>query len=90
MRNMGSHSSLWGKGPETFNFRGNKAFIGARENEVQQIVDHFKAWLPRATQVLKQRLEQAAARAKAEREERLRLERELEEQQLRVMRNVKI
>ncbi len=33
----------------------------------------FKAWLPRATQMLKYRFEQAAERQKAEREENLRL-----------------
>ena len=60
LRNMGSHSFVAGKRPEAFNFRGNQAFIDAREDQVQPVIDHFKVWLPGATQTLKSRLEQAA------------------------------
>lgn len=90
LHNMGSHSSLYGKPPEAFTFRGNQASIDARENDVQPVIDHFKVWLPKATQMLKYRFEQAAARQKAEREEKLRREREAEERRLRVMRNIEI
>ena len=90
LRNMGSHSSVYGKPPEAFTFRRNQAFIDAREDDVQPVIDHFKAWLPKATQILKYRLEQAAERQKAEREEKLRRERAAEEQRLRVMRDIKI
>ena len=90
LRNMGSYSSVMGKPPEAFNFRGNQAFIDAREDDVQRIIDHFKVWLPRATQALKHRLEQAAVRQKFEREKQLGLERAAEEQRLRVMRDTKI
>ncbi len=90
LRNMGSYSSLYGKPPEAFTFRGNQASIGATENEVQPVIDHFKVWLPKATQMLKLRLEQAAVRQKAEREEKLRREREAEERRIRVMRNIEI
>jgi len=38
LKNMGSYSSLVGKGPEAFNIRGNKAVIDATENEVQKIM----------------------------------------------------
>ncbi len=87
---MGNYSSVWGKGPETFSFRGNQAFIAAQENEIQQTIDHFKNWLPVATQRLKYLLEQAAKRQEAEWGEKLRREREAEEQRLRVLRNIKI
>ncbi len=90
LRNMGNYSSEFGKPPEAFTFRGNQASIYARENEVQPVIDHFKVWLPKATQMLKYRLEQAAVRQKAEREEELRREREAEERRLRVMRNIEI
>ena len=66
---MGSHSAVWGKGPETFSFQGNQAFIDAQEHEVQPVIDHFKNWLPVATRTLKNLLEQAAQRQEAERKE---------------------
>ena len=47
-QNMGDYSSLWGKEPQKFTFRGDRAVIPARENEVQQIIDHFKDWMPKA------------------------------------------
>jgi len=88
--NMGSYGSLMGKGPEAFSFRGNQAFVGAREHEVQQIIDYFKQWLPQASRGLKGQLEKAAQRQQAERNEQLRREREAEEQRLRVLRRIKI
>ncbi len=90
LRNMGSHTSVMGKPPEAFTFRGNQASIDAREDEVQSVIDYFKVWLPKATQMLKYRFEQAVVRQKAEREEELRREREAEERRIRVMRNIKI
>src|SRR5262249_51907593 len=46
--NMGSYSGIWGKAPENFSFIGNTTRIAARENEIQDIIDHFKDWLPKA------------------------------------------
>ena len=40
--NMGNHSAVWGKGPETFTFRDNKATVPATDGDVQHIIDHFK------------------------------------------------
>ena len=53
-----SDSSLWGKKPESFQYKDNKAVIDARHNEAQQIIDHFKQWLPRANQVCENKLKQ--------------------------------
>jgi serine/threonine protein kinase len=41
-----TYSSLLRKGPEVFELSENKARINARANEVQQIIDYFKSWLP--------------------------------------------
>lgn len=56
INNMGGYSSVLNKGPKSFRFSGNKAEIYAQSNEVQQIVDYFQQWLPRANQVYEQRL----------------------------------
>lgn len=88
--NMGSYEAVWGKGPDLFRFRGNKAVISADPDEVQPIIDHFKEWLPRATARYRGMLrEEAAERERAE-QERIRQQRLLEEQRLRVLRSIKI
>ncbi|MEO7859296.1 MAG: serine/threonine-protein kinase [Nitrospirales bacterium] len=87
---MDSTSYVMGKRPERFSFHGNQAFIDAEEFEVQPIINHFKGWLPVATQKLKFLLERAAQQEEAERKEKLRREREAEEQRLRVLRSIKI
>lgn len=88
--NMGSYSSAGGHGPETFTFRGNRAFVRADEHEVQSIIDHFKTWLPKATSILKYSLEQEAQREKEVRRTLLQREREAADRRLRVQRNMRI
>lgn len=74
--NMGDYTSLSGKGPETFSFAGSRASVAARESDVQPVIDYFKPWLPRATQVYRER-RQRQRREAAEREKsRLSAERE--------------
>ena len=55
---MGSHTSVSGKGPESFSIRvgDTNARINARSDEVQRIIDYFKQWLPRVNMVYKKRL----------------------------------
>jgi len=81
LHNMGGHTSVWGKGPEIFNFHKNEATIAANADDVQRIIDYFKTWLPRVNGVYKQKIE----REKREAEEKLRmeLEREIELQKTR-------
>ena len=88
--NMGNYSSVWGRGPETFTFQGDRATVRAEEHDVQAIVNHFKNWLPVTTSVLKRQLEQAALRQDAERRNKLQQAKEAEERRLRVLRDVKL
>lgn len=90
LHQMGSFSSIVGKPPQVFSFRDNEAFVDAEEYQIQQVIDLFKTWLPLATQNLKSTLEQAAQRLERARKEQLRLEREAEDQRLRVLRKIKI
>lgn len=87
---MGSYSSVFGKPPEVFSFRGDRATVSAAEHEVQSVIDCFKTWLPTASRTLKSLLEEAARRDAAAKREQLRREREAEEQRLRVLSRVKI
>lgn len=88
--NMANFSSVMGKPPQLFSFRGNQATVGAQEHEVQMVIDNFKAWLPAASRTLKLLLEQKAQQEEAARKEQLRHQRNAEEQRLRVMRNIRI
>jgi hypothetical protein len=89
MRNMGSHTSVMGKGPENFQFNGNKVSIYADENEAQRIIDYFKGWLPNIAQVYKSKIERDIR--EAEQKERNELKQRLseEEKRLRVNTNLK-
>ena len=87
---MGSYSSVMGKGPTAFSFHGNQATVRAAEHEAQQVVDNFKVWLPQATRALRSLLEQAARKQEAARKEELRRERDEEERRLRVNRSLRV
>jgi len=72
--NMGSFSSVMGKGPEMFQFHGNSAKIMCNgQDEPQRLIDHFKNWLPKTAHVYENKLrdfamqrEQDALRKKRE------------------------
>ncbi|MGC1371413.1 MAG: serine/threonine-protein kinase, partial [Candidatus Sulfotelmatobacter sp.] len=90
LRRMGSYSSVMGKPPDVFAFKGDRAVVAAREHEIQLVIDYFKGWLPLASRTLKSLLEQVARKEETRRKEQLRLEREAEEQRLRVLHNIRI
>ncbi len=46
--NGGSWSSILGSGPESFQIHGNKAYVGAGENSVPQILDYAKQYVEMA------------------------------------------
>lgn len=58
IKNMGDYTSLLGKGPEFFQYKDNSAVVSASSNEAQQVINHFKEWLPRATQVYENKIKQ--------------------------------
>jgi serine/threonine protein kinase len=89
LQNMGSHSSVWNRGPETFQFNGTKARVAANEHEAQQIIDHFKVWLPQATRVLRHNLEQNAIKAAQQRTAELARAKAEEERLIRVNSSLK-
>jgi serine/threonine protein kinase len=89
-QNLGSHTSVLGKGPEFFRFHGDKAVIGATENEVQRIIDYFNDWLPNANRVYEQRIRRE--KEEAEKKQRQELERQIaeEEARQRILRNIRL
>lgn len=75
LNNMGSHTSILGKGPEAFRFSGSEAQVSAKADEAQDIINYFKGWLPKANQVYESQI-------RREKEQNERREREALRQQI--------
>jgi serine/threonine protein kinase len=90
LQNMGSHTSLLGKGPEAFSISGDKATIHAEESQIQTIVDYFKDWIPLANRKYEEKIR--AERREAAESERTRIRQEIEERERRqrILKNVKL
>ena len=66
LKRMGSHTSVMGRGPETFNFLGKSATAPVGDREVQRVIDYFKQWIPTVAQVYKQLYDQRQQQEQAE------------------------
>lgn len=80
-KNMGSYSSVMGKGPEQFQFFENRAVISARDHEAQTVVDHFKNWIPVVNKVYENKLRSDQTRR--ENLEREKLKKAVQEEEVR-------
>ena len=87
---MGSHSAVWRKGPEVFRFSDNKARIPAPEHEVQDIINHFKDWRPRATARYRKLIERERRDAEEQHRVQLRAEQEELERQRRLRESIRL
>jgi serine/threonine protein kinase len=90
LQNMGNFTAVAGKQPHAFRFSGNKAVIQAQEHEIQDIINYFKDWLPRATAKYRQMLENDRRVAEEQQRAALRVEQEELERQQRVKNTIKI
>lgn len=90
LQNMGSHTAVMGKGPESFRVGEDKAIIGATEGEIQGIIDYFQGWLPQVNRVYEQRIRRE--KEQAEEKQRKELERQIVEQETRqrVLKNIRL
>lgn len=88
--NMGSHTSVMGKGPERFTLEGNCAKIPAEERQVQDIINYFKSWIPQITARYKQDLKEEVRRKEEQERQKVRMEIEAEEAKSRLRKNIKL
>jgi hypothetical protein len=88
--NMGNYASIMGAEPQRFQFSGREARVGIHSSAAQMVINHFKEWLPRASQVLKFHLEQAAQAQARQQADKLRREKAAEEERLRLLQTLKI
>lgn len=89
LRNMGSYSSLMGKGPDNFQFVGQSARISAGADEAQQIIDYFKNWIPTANRGYVNKLKQDQEATERKQREELKKRIRQEQERLDVKRQLK-
>jgi serine/threonine protein kinase len=81
LQNMGNFSSVYGAEPSAFRISGNEAKVGMSADNVQQAIDFFKAWLPKANAVYKVMIQQE--KKAADEKFRKDLERQIAEEKTR-------
>jgi serine/threonine protein kinase len=86
---MDYRSSLMGKPPSSFQLVGRRASISAREHEVQSVIDHFKIWMPLATDAYREVRERQRREAADRERARLAAEREELERRKRIRGSVR-
>ena len=90
LNNMDNYGSVMGKGPDRFSISGNKAVISATENEIQQVIDFFKQWLPKANRVYADTLRKETADAEDRERRKLQAEIEERERRQRILKSIKM
>ena len=82
LQKMGSYTSVYGKGPQAFTFAGDRAHVTAPDSQVQNVINHFKDWIPKATHVYRERrIRQRRQMEESERAQLLKEEEELQRRQ---------
>jgi len=89
-QNMGSHSAVFRKGPENFRFNKNSAIIDANQNEVQDVINYFKGWLPQVTRVYEANLKRDIQQKEQQEREKIKRELLAEETRKKVLSSVRI
>jgi len=84
-QHIGNYSSVYGKGPDAFQFYGNDAVISAQSHEAKEILGFFKQWLPQANTIYKQQLKLKAELKEREEIEKIKKEIELQEVRKKVI-----
>lgn len=87
---MGNFKAVWKAASEDFQFRGNRATVRTPDSEVQSVIDHFKRWVPRATQVYRQLRQRQRQQAADQERARLRVEREELKRQHRLRETIRL
>lgn len=90
LRNMGSYTSVYGKGPETFRFMDNRAIVDVADTEVQRVIDAFKGWLPQVTATYRSLLSRERRQQEDRQRAALRAEQEELERQQRLRSSVRL
>lgn len=88
--NMGSFTSVMGRGPDAFTFEGNRAKVRAEERMVQDIVNYFKSWIPLTTRRYEQDIKDDRRRKEEQEREKIKIAIKAEEAKARLRKNIKL
>jgi eukaryotic-like serine/threonine-protein kinase len=88
-RNMGSHTSVLGKGPEQFNFTGKTASISAETNEAQRIINYFKDWLPTVAKIYENKIKTDLERQQKQLHDELAAKIRIEKERIKLKKSLK-
>ena len=84
-----NREALMGSPPEVFNFKENTARVTVRPSDTQQVVDFFKSWIPKATDIVRRERQRAADKRQQQEEMELRKQQENVTTRLKVLKNLK-
>lgn len=86
----GNWSSIMGSGPESFQFNGTKAIVGASEQSAQQIIDYAKGYVEMANRSYQVDLDMKAKQEEQAYREKLRQAQAAAEARARVVSKLKV
>lgn len=86
----GNWSSVMGSGPESFQFYGNKAVVGATEQSAQKILDYAKGYIEMANRSYENDLKSKAKKDEQAFREKLRQEQATAEARARVVSKLRV
>jgi serine/threonine protein kinase len=90
LNNMGSYGSVMGHGPETFSIHRERATAAVDERNVERVIGYFKAWIPLANKIYRERIERERKDEEERQRQALRERVEREEARARIRRNVRL
>lgn len=89
-KNPGSHTAIWGKGPESFEIRSNTLKIHSDGRDSQDLIAHTKNYIRMANENYKRRIEHELLKKRAEEESKLKQRIALEERTRAINARLKI
>ena len=75
--------------PEAFRFSGSEAIIGSASHEAQDIINHFKNWLPLANRVYADKIDREQKETERREKEALKQQIAKEEEKAKINMNLK-
>ena len=89
LHNMGSYTSIMGRGPEAFSFNGNRATVSVSDHDAQRAIDYFKEWLPKANRQYEAVITREKQEAENQKRRALQSQAEAEERRLKMLKTLK-
>ncbi|MFK8250536.1 serine/threonine-protein kinase [Ancylobacter terrae] len=90
LKNLGNYTSVSGIPPAAFNFKDRDVYVHVPNHTIQDVINYFKQWLPKATSELSHDLKRKNAEEKHRQVARLAEEKKRLEENLRINNSIRI